>query len=293
MDQKLKERLFGLAVLVSVGVLVYPFLTLEKPKPRLVLVPDMPAVQEDLAAVHGVSETSVVATDDLSSEIERLQKELDSLDKSETNKESQDLAHAAIPVIPQVRPVESVVSPAPVVKPVETPATTLPASGSEEAPFKIEEPKAPANEMPKDKLEEKQGPKPESVQKEKGKDAKDTKDSKKSKDVSVAALKVEAQVAAKGEPKTESKVSTASKLKGWTIQVGSFSNPDNARDLEKKLKLGGFPAYTSGNLTQEGVLIKVMVGPQIKKDDANRLKTKVESKFAVKGLVIPYEPVAG
>jgi DedD protein len=74
----------------------------------------------------------------------------------------------------------------------------------------------------------------------------------------------------------------------WSVQLGSFSNDDNARRLIEKLRDEGFPAYLERRLEQDGSVFKVRVGPEIRREDAERLRARLEQKFALKGIVLRY-----
>ena len=81
-------------------------------------------------------------------------------------------------------------------------------------------------------------------------------------------------------------------LAGFVVQVGSFSQPDSADTLVSRLKDAGFRAYTETD-TQDGRLLhRVMVGPEIRKDDAERTRERLanDSRFKLNGLVRIYAP---
>jgi cell division septation protein DedD len=77
------------------------------------------------------------------------------------------------------------------------------------------------------------------------------------------------------------------KDKSYLIEVGIFKIIKEAKALVKKLQQAGFPAYIRPNALGEYV---VLIGPQLLKEDAVKLKAMLEVKFNLKGNVINYVP---
>ena len=75
----------------------------------------------------------------------------------------------------------------------------------------------------------------------------------------------------------------------WTVQLGSFANDENARRLIDKLREAGFPAYLERQLNDAGTAFKVRVGPEIRREDAEKLRANLENKFALKGMLLRYQ----
>lgn len=75
----------------------------------------------------------------------------------------------------------------------------------------------------------------------------------------------------------------------WVIQVGSFSNPENARKLVERLRKAGLdtmdpqPAIVNGKQ-----LYRVKVGPELDKANAKKLQPKVKQAAGLQGTVIRY-----
>lgn len=72
----------------------------------------------------------------------------------------------------------------------------------------------------------------------------------------------------------------------WVIHLGSFKHKKNVNELLKKLKDNGYTAFTRPIKTQNGVLTKVIVGPELNKSaleakvPALKKLTKVDGKLA-------------
>jgi DedD protein len=64
---------------------------------------------------------------------------------------------------------------------------------------------------------------------------------------------------------------------GWTVQVGSFSQADNAQALQRRLAAEGFTAFVSRVATDAGTMHRVRVGPVPERDAADRLLTRLRT----------------
>lgn len=64
---------------------------------------------------------------------------------------------------------------------------------------------------------------------------------------------------------------------GWTVQVGSFSQADNAQSLERRLAGEGFPVFISRVATDAGTMHRVRVGPVAEREEADRLLRRVQA----------------
>ena len=56
----------------------------------------------------------------------------------------------------------------------------------------------------------------------------------------------------------------------WTVQVGSFSQADNAQALQRRLVSEGFDAFVSRVVTDAGTMHRVRVGPVPERDAAEQ-----------------------
>lgn len=78
-------------------------------------------------------------------------------------------------------------------------------------------------------------------------------------------------------------------LSAWVVQVGSFSNAENARNLVEKLRAAGFQARDPDPIELRGKkLYRVQVGPVLEKDRAQALLPRVNKVTGTKGSVISY-----
>jgi len=74
----------------------------------------------------------------------------------------------------------------------------------------------------------------------------------------------------------------------WAVQVGSFSQVDNARKLEVKLRDAGFAAFVEAVANPGGTLYRVRVGPLLDKSEAAALADRIKEKTGMEGLVVPH-----
>ncbi len=92
-------------------------------------------------------------------------------------------------------------------------------------------------------------------------------------------------VPAKNQHKAKSNKTSAAPT-AWIVQMGSFSDKINAENLVKKLQAKGFAAYIQTNKTAQGSLIRVLVGPQLRRSDASKVQIKIQQELNLQGMVI-------
>jgi DedD protein len=73
---------------------------------------------------------------------------------------------------------------------------------------------------------------------------------------------------------------------GWYVQVGSFSQSDNAGRLRDRLGDAGMAAHLSTVRTGDGTGYRVLVGPSRTRPQAEKLQQKLASTQKLKGIVI-------
>lgn len=95
--------------------------------------------------------------------------------------------------------------------------------------------------------------------------------------------------------KLDNKIITAKKIpaakkspRAWAIQVGSFSERKNAFSLRNKLRSKKFTAFVESVKTAKGQVYRVRVGPEIRREQAEKIQKKLVSELKLKGLVIAH-----
>ncbi|WP_231880660.1 MULTISPECIES: SPOR domain-containing protein [unclassified Alcanivorax] len=110
----------------------------------------------------------------------------------------------------------------------------------------------------------------------------------------VTPVKENAPVPPPEEPVTPPQIDPADGpvLAGFVVQTGSYSDADNASGMVDKLKDAGYRAYIQTDSHEGKVVHRVMVGPEIRKDDAESTRQKLadDERFKLKGLVRIYVP---
>jgi DedD protein len=89
-------------------------------------------------------------------------------------------------------------------------------------------------------------------------------------------------------PKPESQTAPASSATGmWAVQLGSFSNKENAEKLAADLRKQGYAAFLSQLTTDKGTLHRVRIGPQKDRAAAEAMAARL-LKVDIKGQVVPH-----
>ncbi len=74
----------------------------------------------------------------------------------------------------------------------------------------------------------------------------------------------------------------------WVVQLASFADKNNAYQLVKRLRKSGFEAYMRTSHVHGHVINRVFVGPEIKKHDMQQIKSRLNRKFHLHGVVKRY-----
>jgi DedD protein len=73
----------------------------------------------------------------------------------------------------------------------------------------------------------------------------------------------------------------------WAVQLGSFSNKQNAEKLAADLRKQGYAAFLSQITTNAGALHRVRIGPQNDRDSAESMAARL-LRVGHKGQVVPH-----
>ena len=91
--------------------------------------------------------------------------------------------------------------------------------------------------------------------------------------------------AQKGEPATADAATSSTGM--WAVQLGSFSNKENAERLAADLRKQGYAAFLSQLETDAGMLHRVRIGPQKDRDSAEAMAARLQ-KAGHTGQVVPH-----
>ncbi|HID81019.1 MAG TPA: sporulation protein [Chromatiales bacterium] len=75
---------------------------------------------------------------------------------------------------------------------------------------------------------------------------------------------------------------------GFVVQVGSFSQRQNAMVLSDKLEAAGFPAFVESGKSKDKTIFRVKVGPQPTRADADKLRQKLLETEKLKGIIVAH-----
>ncbi len=101
-----------------------------------------------------------------------------------------------------------------------------------------------------------------------------------------AVAKVQEKVS--NQVKDKPVVSNHMGVTAWVVQLGSFASEENAKGLNEKLRLAGYPAFVEPIKKESGLAYRVRVGPEILRSDAEALQQKLSKSMQIDGIVIRY-----
>jgi len=85
------------------------------------------------------------------------------------------------------------------------------------------------------------------------------------------------------------KLKPVESITSWVVQVGSFSDGKNANALSNKLIKAGFTAFVEESSAKKGATFRVRVGPELSREKADTMKTKLQKEQGIKSaLVVQY-----
>lgn len=76
--------------------------------------------------------------------------------------------------------------------------------------------------------------------------------------------------------------------KAWVVQLASFSRESNALGLRDKLLAGNHHAFVETVDRGENTVYRVRVGPEVRRDTAERLRERLLKETDLEGLVMPH-----
>jgi DedD protein len=77
----------------------------------------------------------------------------------------------------------------------------------------------------------------------------------------------------------------ATPMTSYVVQVGSFSDRNNALALRDKLRKAGFPAFAEDVSAQGKTMVRIKVGPVLKRTEAEQIQKKLNKDLGIKGKV--------
>jgi DedD protein len=77
------------------------------------------------------------------------------------------------------------------------------------------------------------------------------------------------------------------KNNGYSVQMGTFTQQQNALALMSTLKRKGYPAFLIKSKTSQGTVYRVLAGKTKQRDEAKLLQKKLASSVRLNGIVVP------
>ncbi len=75
----------------------------------------------------------------------------------------------------------------------------------------------------------------------------------------------------------------------FAVQIGSFSSDENATVLRDRLRGAGYSAFLDRVMVDGRTAIRVLVGPDARREHSEALRDRLDSEMKLKGVVIGYE----
>lgn len=96
----------------------------------------------------------------------------------------------------------------------------------------------------------------------------------------------------KSQPKIAPKPQLAGPATGaqaWAVQVGSFSQRKNAEALRNRLRKMGYPAFVTSTQSNGRTIVRVKIGPELARSEADRIKSDIERQLKLQAMVVPHK----
>jgi len=87
---------------------------------------------------------------------------------------------------------------------------------------------------------------------------------------------------------TSAVAATRTGVTAWVVQLGSFSNEQNAIGLIERLQKTGYTAFVEPLRDVGKISYRVRVGPELTKVAAEEIRDKLATDVAIKGIVLRY-----
>lgn len=89
---------------------------------------------------------------------------------------------------------------------------------------------------------------------------------------------------------TESHIKTNPALSAWAVQVAAFGEKGKALALQEKLLASNISAFTEQSGKGGKVLYRVKVGPELKRENAEKLRDRIEKEHGLQGSFVIKHP---
>ncbi len=77
-------------------------------------------------------------------------------------------------------------------------------------------------------------------------------------------------------------------ISAWAVQLGSFASEANALALRDRLQKKGYAAFSETVSTKKGRVTRVFVGPELRQENAEKIRRKLQKEIKLKAIVRRY-----
>lgn len=97
-------------------------------------------------------------------------------------------------------------------------------------------------------------------------------------------------IAAKKAPDTKPQLAGPANVgaKAWAVQVGSFTKKENAEKLRDRLLKSGYKAFVSKQASGGKTIVRVRIGPELQRANADQLRKKIEKEMQLQAKVVEH-----
>lgn len=88
----------------------------------------------------------------------------------------------------------------------------------------------------------------------------------------------------------QSPTQTSLQQPGWLVQLGAFSNQASVDNLVNSLQQSGYSAYREAVVINGKTIHKLLVGPVLTKEQAEKLLPALQKATQLQGTVVRFEP---
>jgi DedD protein len=89
---------------------------------------------------------------------------------------------------------------------------------------------------------------------------------------------------------TENHIKTNPALSAWAVQVAAFGEKSKALALQEKLIANKISAFTEQSGKGDKAIYRVKVGPELKRENAEKLRDQIENEHDLKGSFVIKHP---
>lgn len=75
----------------------------------------------------------------------------------------------------------------------------------------------------------------------------------------------------------------------FAVQIGSFSSEENATALRNRLRERGYSAFLDRHSVEGRPVVRVLVGPDARREHSERLRDRLDREMNIKGVVVGYQ----